>query len=137
MGITSVAEWAEAIKDKDVAALFSHKSTPTTDMFVYAHSLIARAKEAILAHLGKLENYDVTDAEETAPTVIAGIVKDGRELTVVARPAYDGEVIIYYGSERDVLDFEDSELWVDDGVQPRRVTLGHLLKTTQIRRFPV
>ena len=106
-------------------------------MFVYAQSLIARAKEAILAHLGTLENYDVTGAEETAPTVLAGIVKDGRDLTVVARPAYDGEVIIYYGSERDVLDFEDSELWVDDGVQPQRVTLGHLLKTTQIRRFPV
>ena len=137
MGITSVEEWTEAIKDKDVQALFAHKSTPTTDMFVYAQSLIARAKEAILAHLGTLENYDITGAEATAPTVFAGIVKDGRELTVVGRPAYDGEVIIYYGSERDVLDFEDSELWIDDGKQPRRVTLGHLLKTTQIRRFPV
>jgi hypothetical protein len=137
MGITSVAEWTKALKDTDVAVLFSHKSTPTTDMFVYAQSLIARAKEAILAHLRALENYDVTGAEETAPTVFAGIFKDGRELTVVARPAYDGEVIIYYGSERDVLDFEDSELWIDDGAQPRRVTLGHLLKTTQIRRFPV
>ena len=137
MGITSAEELAEALKDKDLALLFSHTSTPTADMFVYAHSLITSAKERIIEHLRGLENYDVTGLEETAPTVLAGIVKDGRPLTIVARPAYDGEVIIYYGSERDVLDFEDSELWIDDGQQARRITLGQILKTTEIRRFPV
>ena len=137
MGITSVKEWEEAIKDKDLAILFSHQSTPTTDMFVYAQSLIKKAKERIIAYLQTLSNYDLREMDETAPTVLAGIRKDGRDLTVVARPAHDGEVIIYYGSERDVLDFEDSELWVYDGTRARRVTLGHILKTTQIRRFPV
>ena len=142
MGITSAEELAEALKDKDLALLFSHTSTPTTDMFVYAQTLIASAKERIIVHLRGLENYDVTEVEETAPTVLAGIIKDGRPLTIVARPAYDGEVIIYYGSEyygseRDVLDFEDSELWIDDGQQARRITLGQILKTTEIRRFPV
>jgi hypothetical protein len=137
MGITSLEEWTEALKDKDLAFLFSHKSTPTTDMFVYVQSLIAKAKKRIIAHLHGLDNYDVTESEETAPTVLSGILKDGRPLTIVARPAYGGEVIIYYGSERDVLDFEDSELWIDDGQEPRRITLGHILKTAQIRRFPV
>jgi hypothetical protein len=137
MGITSVEEWAEAIKDKDLALLFSHQSTPTTDMFVYAQSLIKQAKQSIIAHLRTLPNYDLGELDETAPTVLAGIRKDDRPLMIVARPAHDGEVIIYYGSERDVLDFEDSELWIYDGTRARRVTLGHILKTTQIRRFPV
>jgi hypothetical protein len=137
MGITSVEEWEEAIKDKDLAVLFSHQSTPTTDMFVYAQSIIKQAKEHIIEHLRTLSDYDLSEMDETAPTVLAGIRKDGRDLTVVARPAHDGEVIIYYGSERDVLDFENSELWVHDGTRARRVTLGHILKTTQIRRFPV
>jgi hypothetical protein len=136
-GITSLEEWTEALKDKDLALLFSHKSTPTTDMFVYVQSLIAKTNKRIIAHLQGLDSYDVTEVEETAPTVLSGILKDGRPLTIVARPAYGGEVIIYYGSERDVLDFEDSELWVDDGQEPRRITLGHILKTAQIRRFPV
>ncbi len=137
MGITSVEEWEEALKDKDLKLLFSHQSTPTTDMFVYAWSIIKQAKEHIIAHLQTLSGYDLTEMDQTAPTVLAGIKKDGHELTIVARPAHDGEVIIYYGSERDVLDFENSELWVYDGTRARRVTLGHILKTTQIRRFPV
>lgn len=137
MGITSLEEWTEALKDKDLALLFSHKSTPTTDMFLYVQSLIAKANKRIIAHLQGLKNYDVTEFEETAPTVLSGIFKDGRPLTIVARPAYGGEVIIYYGSERDVLDFEDSELWIDDGHEPRRISLGHILKTAQIRKFPV
>lgn len=137
MGITSVDEWVEALKDKDLALLFSHQSAPTTDMFVYAQSIIKRAKERIIEHLRTLPNYDLREIDETAPTVLAGIRKDGRPLMIVARPAHDGEVIIYYGSERDVLDFENSELWVYDGTRARRVTLGHILKTTQIRRFPV
>jgi hypothetical protein len=137
MGITSVEEWAAALKDKDLALLFSHKSTPTTDMFLYAQSLIQQAKARIIDYLQGLSDYDLDEIDETAPTVLAGIRKNGRPLMIVARPAYDGEVIIYYGSERDVLDFEDSELWVDDGQKARKVTLGHLLKTTQIRRFPV
>lgn len=137
MGITSIEEWTEALQDKDLAALFSHESTPTTDMFVYAQSLIVKAKERIIEHLRNIETYDLTDMDETAPTILAGITKAGQSVMIVTRPAYDGEVIIYYGSERDVLDYEDSELWIDDGKNVRRVTMGHMLKTTEIRRFPI
>lgn len=138
MGISSPEEWEEAIADKDLAALFSHKSTPTTDMFVYVQGLIREAKASIIAHLQTLENYNLENLDDTtAPTILAGILKDGREISVVARPAYNGEVIIYYGSERDILDYEPSELWVDDGIMPRQITLGHILKTAQIIKFPV
>lgn len=44
MGITSLKEWQEAIKDKDLAALFSHQSTPTTDMFVICSELDSEGK---------------------------------------------------------------------------------------------
>ena len=32
---------------------------------------------------------------------------------------------------------EDYELWVDTGTEVRRITFGHILKTTEIRRFPI
>jgi hypothetical protein len=73
----------------------------------------------------------------TAPTILAGIKKDGQDISIVARPAYEGEVIIYYGSERDILDYEPSELWIDDGVDPRKISLGHILKKAQIIKFPI
>ena len=138
MGITSLQEWQEAIKDKDLAALYSHKSTPTTDMFVYVQSLIKKAKRSIIAHLKTLGNYNLDDLDDTtAPTILAGILKDEKEISIVARPAYNKEVIIYYGSERDILDYEPSELWVDDGNQPKMISLGHLLKKAKIVKFPI
>lgn len=138
MGISSLGEWQEAIKDKDLASLFSHKSTPTTDMFVYVQSLIKKAKESIIEYLQTLNDYNLIDLDDTtAPTILAGILKGGKPISIVARPAYNGEVIIYYGSERDILDFEPSELWIDDGIKPRMISLGHLLKKAQIVKFPV
>lgn len=138
MGISSLKEWQDAIKDKDLASLFSHKSTPTTDMFVYVQSLIQRAKENIVEYLENLDDYNLDDLDDTtAPTILAGVIKDGKQISIVARPAYNGEVIIYYGSERDILDYEPSELWIDDGVKPRMISLGHLLKKAQIVKFPV
>jgi hypothetical protein len=137
LGITSVEEWTKALEDKNLAALFSHASATTPEMFVLAQSLIKKAKKRVVDHLMELDEYDLTEMDETALTVLAGVKKDGREVTIVVRPAYDGTVIIYYQSERDVLDFVDHELWVDTGDDVRRITFGHILKTTDIRRFPV
>jgi hypothetical protein len=137
LGITSVEEWTKALEDKNLAALFSHESTTTSEMFFLAQSLIRKAKKSVVDHLLTLDEYDLSEMDETALTVLAGVKKDGREVTIVVRPAYDGTVIIYYQSERDVLDFVDHELWVDTGDDVRRITFGHILKTTDIRRFPV
>lgn len=138
MGITSLEEWQEAIKDKDLAAMYSHKSIPTTDMFVYVQSLIKQAKESIIKHLKTLDNYNLDNMDDTtAPTILAGILKDDKEISIVARPAYNKEVIIYYGSEKDILDYEPSELWVDDGSLPKNISLGHLLKKAKIVKFPI
>jgi hypothetical protein len=138
MGIRSVAEWKEAIKDKNLAKMFSHESTPTTDMFVYVQTLIDKAKRNIIAYLRTLPDYNLDNLDnETASTTLAGIIKDGITISIIARPAYNGEVIIYYGSERDILDYEPSELWIDDGKKPRKITLGHVLKKAQIVKFPV
>lgn len=137
MGITSVEEWEKALEDKDLAALFDHQSMPTTDMFLIAQSLIKKAKARVKAHLSKLKGYDLTDIDDTAPSIFAGVKHDGREIQIVVRPAYDGTVIIYYDSEKDVLDFVEHELWVDTATGVRRITFGHILKTTEIRRFPI
>lgn len=138
MGISSPEEWAEAIKDKNLAELFSHESTPTTDMFFYVQGLIEQAKTNIIQHLKNLDNYDLTNLDDTtAPTILAGIQKDKREISIVIRPAYNGQVIVYYGSEKDILDYEDSELWIDDGFVPRKITLGHILKKAKIVKFPI
>lgn len=138
LGVTSIAELEEALKDKDLASMFSHSSTPNVNMFLYVQKLISRSKNNVIQHLQALPNYDCTDIEELASTVIGGIKKDGLAIHVVIRPSDNGEVIIYYSSERDTLDYENAELWIDNGRDaPRHLTLGKILKTTGINKIPV
>jgi hypothetical protein len=74
-------------------------------MFVYAQSLIKKAKACVKAHFLTLAKYDFSKMDEMALTVLEGVKKkDGRDVNIVVRPAYDGTVIIYYQSEKDVQD---------------------------------
>lgn len=138
LGVTSIDELEKALQDKGIAAKFTHTSTPTVEMFIAVQGLIERAKNNVLKHLQSLEDYDCTDVEELATTVIGGIKKDGLPIYIVVRPSDNGEVIIYYSSEKDTLDDPSSELWIDNGSEePKRLTLGKILKTTGINRIPV
>ncbi|HIK19009.1 MAG TPA: ATP-binding protein [Leptolyngbyaceae cyanobacterium M33_DOE_097] len=138
LGVTSIEELEEALQDKGIAANFMHTSTPTVEMFITVQTLIKRTKNNVIKHLQSLEDYDCTDVEELATTVIGGIKKDSLPIYIVVRPSDNGEVIIYYSSEKDTLDDPNSELWIDNGSEePRRLTLGKVLKTTGINRIPV
>jgi len=138
LGVTSIDELEKALQNKGIAAKFMHTSTPTVEMFIAVQRLIRRAKDNVIKHLQSLEDYDCTDVEELATTVIGGIKKDGLPIYIVVRPSDNGEVIIYYSSEKDTLDDPNSELWIDNGSEePRRLTLGKVLKTTGINRIPV
>ncbi|MDD2636219.1 MAG: hypothetical protein PHW82_12075 [Bacteroidales bacterium] len=138
LGVTSIDELEEALQDKDLSAIFKHTSTPNVDMFLKAQKLISRAKSNIIKHLKTLSQYDCTEIEELATTVIGGVKKDGLEIHIVIRPSDNGEVIVYYSSEKDTLDYENAELWIDNGIDtPRHLTLGKILKTTGINKIPV
>lgn len=138
LGISKIKDWIDALADKDLKAMFEHNSVPTADMFVLAQSMIAKSKQRVIEHLQSLKEYDLSLMDDqTATTILSGVYKDDNLISIVFRPAYDGNVIIYYGSERAVLFHEPSELWVDDGKNVRQITLGHLLETTQIKKFPI
>ncbi|MET4138427.1 hypothetical protein [Pedobacter sp. UYP1] len=138
LGVSTKDELDEALKDKDLAALFSHSSTPNADLYIYVQTLISRAKLNVISHLKTLNEYVFDELDELAPTVYGGIVKKGIDITIVVRPSDNGQVIVYYPSENDYLDFENAELWIDDGkTVPRHLTLGRILKTTGIRKIPV
>lgn len=138
MGINSPEEWAAALEDKNLQQLFAHDSVPSRETFVLAQTLIAQAKKSVMEHLTALPEYDLSEMDDqTAKTVLAGVRKNGQLLDIVFRPAYNNEVIIYYGSERDTLDYMPSELWVDDGFEVKQITLGHIIKVSQIRKFPI
>lgn len=138
LGIGSLEELEEAMKDVNLAQRFSHTSIPSIDMFVQAQRLIARAKENILNFLRTLSDYNCDEVEELARTVLGGIYFKNIPIHIVCRPSDNGEVIVYYSSEKDTLELADSQLWIDDGIrEPRQLTLGKILKDTGINRIPV
>lgn len=138
LGVTSIEELEEALKDKDLAKLFNHTSTPNVNMFLYAQRLIERSKGRIIQYLRARPEYDCTNIEELAKSVLGGITKNGVEVAIVIRPSDNGHVIIYYSSEKDILDYENAELWIDNGIdEPKHLTLGNILKKTGINKIPV
>lgn len=138
LGVSSLAELEEALKDKNLAAQYIHTSTPNAQAFLRAQTLITRAKSKILIHLKSLPQYDCSEMEELASTVIGGVKKEGLPIHIVIRPSDYGYVIVYYASEKDTLDFENGELWIDNGIDvPKHLTLGKILKQTGINKIPV
>ena len=138
LGVTSIEQLEEALKDTNIAEQFIHTSTPTLQMFLSVQRLIKRAKDNVLQHLKTLPEYDCSESEELATTIFGEIKKDGLPIYVVVRPSDNREVIVYYSSERDTLENPNAELWIDNGVdEPRHLTLGKILKTTGINRIPV
>lgn len=136
MGITNADEYEKVkLSHPD---LF-HNITPTQEMYEAAQKLIERAINNIKAHLIKLDEYECEDIGQTAPTVLGGIIKNGKDISVVARPSDDGRIVIgYYESEIPVLELDGNELWYEDGKsEPKQLTLGVLLKKTEITRIPV
>lgn len=99
---------------------------------------IPEAVIKITEYLSRLPEYDCLHSYRIADSIIGGITKNGNEITVVARPSDGDQVLIYYTSEFDVLEYVDAELWCEDGVnEPKQITLGQLLKKTGINRIPV
>lgn len=138
LGVKSAEELEEVLKDKDNASRFAHTSTPNVEMFLFAETLINRAKQRVINHIQTLEEYDCNEMDEVSTTVIRGIKKEGVELSIVVRPSDYGKVIIYHGAEKDILDYEYAELWIDNGSDaPRHLTLGRILKNTGINKIPV
>jgi hypothetical protein len=138
LGVTNEDELIEALKDKNLEELFSHTSIRTHEMFVFVQAKLRRTIENVRAFLSEQEEYDCTNAEPVATSVIGGITKYGQEIYVVARPSDNGEVIFYYGSEKDTLEEPGAECWIENGRdQPRMLTLGHILKVNRINKVKV
>ena len=140
-GISTQTELEERLKDPAFANMFTHSSRNSFNGFQYVTKLIERAKKNVIAHLSTQHEYDCSNVHSvtfSADSIIGGIKKNGEEIHVIARPSDNNEVIIYYKAEFDTLEYTESELWHEDGInKPEKLTLGKILKLTGFNRIPV
>lgn len=137
-GITSEEELNKALQNNLLGENFIYIPTKDKDKFNYVQSILQRSKDNIMKYLDSLEEYDVSEPIEIAKTVFL-IRKNDEEIYVIPRPSDYNQVVIYYNSELDVLDYEkDCELWVENGVDaPVKLTFGKILKLTGVNKIPL
>lgn len=137
-GITSEEELNKALQNNLLGENFIYTPTSDRDKFSYVQSILQRAKDNIMKYLSSLEEYDVSEPIEIAKTVFL-IRKNDEEIYVIPRPSDYNQVVIYYNSELDVLDYEkDCELWVENGFDaPVKLTFGKILKLTGVNKIPL
>ncbi len=103
------------------------------EKFRYAESIISRSMANILQYLSTHNDYDCTNHYEITNSIIGGIKKNGHEIAIVARPSDNNQVILYDGSEFDVLSHADAEFWHEDGeTPPRQIRIGQLITQLDI-----
>lgn len=137
-GISSAEDFSRAQELNVFKDNFVHISEGDESKFAYVKSILQRSKYAIFKYLSTLKEYDLSNPIEVSNTIYI-IKKNGKELVLITRPSDYEQVILYYGLEKDVLDFEkDYELWVEDGkTEPQQITFGKMLKLTGINKIPL
>jgi hypothetical protein len=138
MGIASLEELELAKQEfsgTKIGEALQHLSR-TTD-FSYVHQIIERAKTNVKAYLCTQKIYDISNWSEESFTVIAGVLKNDREVKIVIRPADNGQIIIYYKNEFETLEKANTELWYDNGAEQGIYSFGRLLKRAKISRIPL
>ncbi|MFD7525043.1 sacsin N-terminal ATP-binding-like domain-containing protein [Paenibacillus chitinolyticus] len=138
IGIYSEEKLNNALGNTFFADNFTHESEHVDFKFEFVTQILERSKANILKYLQTKKEYDLNDIIEIDKTIFL-IKKNGEEIFVLARPSDYEQVILYYDSEKDVLDYEkDWELWVENGVdQPQKITFGKMLKLTGINKIPL
>lgn len=114
-GIATEDELSRALSNNVLGADFIHNSKPDFGIFNYVKEILARSKNNVIEYLSKQAEYDVSECIEISKTIFI-VKKHDIQIYIIARPSDYGQIILYYDSELDLLDYEkDCELWVEDG----------------------
>lgn len=137
-GISTEEDLNRALTNNILNAEFLHDSKSSLEMFSYVKEILERSKKNIINFLSEQSDYDVSNLIEISNTIFV-IRKHNTEIYLIARPSDYGQIILYYDSELDVLDYEkDCELWVEDGKNdPQKITFGKILKITGVNKIPL
>lgn len=104
--------------------------------------LLERATESVYNYLSDLDDYEIASSleewiEDNYFSTVYKAKKNEKDIRIVIRPSDDNKIIFYHDEEVEALDDTDYELWTNDGVSTRIITLGDIIKTTGITAIPL
>lgn len=138
LGISSQEELDAAFGSGIFSENFVHLSESSSYKFEFVQKLIERSINNVFTHLKSKSEYDFSELIELDKTIFI-IKKHNKEMYLIVRPSDYKQIILYYESEKDVLDYEkDWEIWVDnESDPPQKITFGKILKLTGINKIPL
>lgn len=140
-GIASEEELRKALSKNVFGSAHIHHSTNSAELFSYVKNILNRSRINIVNFLYAHEDYEFDkDNLQLIANTIFRVRKLGQEIYIIARPSDFEQIILYYDTEIDLLDFDkDCELWVENGVDPipKKITLGRILKLTGVNKIPL
>jgi len=140
-GITSEEELTKALAKNVFGSAQIHRSTNSAELFSYVKDILNRSRTNIVNFLYEHDDYELDkDNLQLIANTIFRVRKLGQEIYIIARPSDFEQIILYYDTEIDLLDFDkDCELWVENGVDPipKKLTLGRILKLTEVNKIPL
>lgn len=141
-GVTSVAVAKEM--NRASKTLYLEVNNFSSADWDYVNRIISRAVKRVLEYLSQNPRYkfsndtDVLMASAQPRTVITGVFKDGQPINLVIRPSDGQKVHVYYGSEFEKLLLENTELWIENGIEdPELLTIGKILHYTETEIIPL
>lgn len=141
-GITSLAIAEEL--NKSSKTLRVEGGSFSSGNWEYVKKIISRAVRRVLEHLIKNTRYQFSDdigvlmVSTQTPTVITGVFKDEQPVNLVIRPSDGQKVHVYYGAEFSALLLENTEFWIDNGLEePELLTIGKILRYTETEIIPL
>ena len=140
-GITSEEELNKALSKNVFGIAQVHHSTNNAELFSYVKDILIRSRNNIVDFLFTHEDYEFDKGNlQFIANTIFRVRKLGQEIYIIARPSDFEQIILYYDTEIDLLDFDkDCELWVENGIDPipKKITLGRILKLTGVNKIPL
>jgi hypothetical protein len=140
-GISSEEELRKALSNNVFGSAQIHQSTNSAELFSYVKSILNRSRINIANFLYAHDDYEFDkDNLQLIANTIFRVRKLGQEIYIIARPSDFEQIILYYDTEIDLLDFDkDCELWVENEVDPipKKITLGRILKLTGVNKIPL
>lgn len=126
----------------DILRTLNHVSSHSIYSANKVNELINRSNRNVYNMLKKNHRYRLPDSfEEWELAKLSNTVfkteKDAKELYIVVRPSDENKIIFYEDAELSVLESHSYELWTDNGDVVKSITLGDLLRTTNISVIPL
>ncbi|WP_432228369.1 sacsin N-terminal ATP-binding-like domain-containing protein [Enterococcus faecalis] len=132
----------EADLSPEVISTLKHKSISSPEYAQRVKKMIERSTKRVYEELLTNSRYTVPLTFESwqsnrLSSTVFKAEKDMEQMIIVVRPSDGDKIIFYEDTEISALSSEKFELWTDNGIEVVSVTLGDLLRTTNITVIPL